>query len=296
MASAPNGGGMTPKSTPKTMSSRLMTMKFMQRGAAASAASSPVTPRTAESEGGSAKRRKVSHGTPTAETGKNRGESTPLYDQKAIREALEEEERKRQVAIAKRAAELGDSHWVLAGNLPKPQDAPRPSLKIVQVGFAQIDSPGIADDSDSPVEAKGTFFRFNQVRALCVVQYISTCMLVNFPRGVLAWDRVHVPSRHLEFQSVNFGFYRNEGLTEANRRNLSRRAAQMAMAPNLARFPHRMRTLRQMRSKMLAVGKVHKTAHETDQDPVSQVGSARSGPRRNSWQSNAGRKRSSLPN
>src|SRR5262249_40142869 len=86
---------MAKQSTPKTMASGLMTMKFMQRGAAAAAAaaaagtpeaSSPATPR---SEDRSGKRRKFSH-TPSAAS----SPATPLYDQKAIQAALEEEEKK----------------------------------------------------------------------------------------------------------------------------------------------------------------------------------------------------------
>ncbi|KAK3987922.1 hypothetical protein QBC44DRAFT_113031 [Cladorrhinum sp. PSN332] len=141
------------QSTPKAMSSRLMTMKFMQRGAAAAAAaaspispSSPATPQSADSS--SSKRRKFSHagsatGTP----------ATPLYDQKAIQAALEEEEKKRLAAVEKRAAELGDSHWVLPGASTLPRNGTG-TLNVVTVGFAQIDYPAASgrdyeDDGDN---------------------------------------------------------------------------------------------------------------------------------------------------
>lgn len=144
---------MAKQSTPKTMSSRLMTMKFMQRGAAAAAAatagspeaSSPATPK---SDDGSAKRRKFVH-TPSAAS----SPATPLYDQKAIQAALEEEEKKRRAAIEKRAAELGDSHWVLDGAAALPTKGSRPLLNVVQVGFAQIDYPGTSAEDDDPFDS-----------------------------------------------------------------------------------------------------------------------------------------------
>ncbi|KAK3357065.1 hypothetical protein B0T25DRAFT_145952 [Lasiosphaeria hispida] len=153
---------MAKQSAPKTMSSRLMTMKFMQRGAAAAAASevsSPATPQTDE-ESSAVKRRKVAHksapGTPT----------TPLYDQKALKTALEEEERKRLAAIEKRAAELGDSHWILGGVAATPKTGPRQPLNVVQVGFAQIDYSTVAGDSEDAPETvdlsvKARFHQFN---------------------------------------------------------------------------------------------------------------------------------------
>ncbi|KAK3399309.1 hypothetical protein B0T20DRAFT_436466 [Sordaria brevicollis] len=146
----------------KTMSSRLMTMKFMQR-AAATAATAPTsdkfnTPKT-EDEGPS-KRRKHSHtsksNTPNPEA------DQALFDQKAIQAALEEEEKKRQAAIEKRAAELGDSHWVLPGVSAAPKAGARPTLNVVQVGFAQIDYSGNASDSDDAPAAVPTTARFRQ--------------------------------------------------------------------------------------------------------------------------------------
>ncbi|KAK0753179.1 hypothetical protein B0T18DRAFT_434005 [Schizothecium vesticola] len=139
---------MAKQSTPKTMSSRLMTMKFMQRGAAAAAASaaaSPSIPKT-EDEGAASKRRKTQHTTPGTPT-------TPLFDEyQAIRVALDDEERKRLVAVEKRAAELGDAHWVLDGARARANNkasASRVPLKIVQVGYAQIDYSGTRDDDDN---------------------------------------------------------------------------------------------------------------------------------------------------
>ncbi|KAK0722765.1 hypothetical protein B0T26DRAFT_851824 [Lasiosphaeria miniovina] len=159
---------MTEQTTPKTMSSRLMTMKFMQRGAAATAAAasasganSPATPKT-DNEGNSTKRRKTNH-TPTAST-----PVTPLYDQKMLQAALEEEDRKRKAAVEKRAAELGDSHWVLDGVAALSKGGPHQPLNVVQVGFAQIDHSATASDSPDGASlgavnasAAGHFLRFN---------------------------------------------------------------------------------------------------------------------------------------
>ncbi|KAI1492446.1 hypothetical protein F5X96DRAFT_377550 [Biscogniauxia mediterranea] len=131
---------MAGQTTPKTMSSRLLTMKFMQR-AAASPSSAPSTPNSEEQ---SSKRQKTSHSvTPQQDV-------NSLVNQRAVQAAIAEEERKRQEALLQHAAELGDARWEL--DIPpkaqNPQHA-RP-LNVVQVGFAQIDSPDAAgDDSDS---------------------------------------------------------------------------------------------------------------------------------------------------
>ncbi|KAK3295726.1 uncharacterized protein B0H64DRAFT_152771 [Chaetomium fimeti] len=155
MAPTPGSGlpAMAKQSTPKTMSSRLMTMKFMQRGAAAAAAaastdtpeaSSPATPR---SDDGSAKRRKTTH-TPSAAS----SPATPLFDQQAIKAAVDEEEKRNRAAIEKRAAELGDSHWVLEGAASLPPRTSRPLLNVVEVGFAQIDYAGTSGKDDDPFD------------------------------------------------------------------------------------------------------------------------------------------------
>ncbi|KAI0603018.1 hypothetical protein F4775DRAFT_8742 [Biscogniauxia sp. FL1348] len=133
---------MAGQSTPKTMSSRLLTMKFMQR-AAASPSSAPSTPNSEEQ---SSKRQKTSHSlTPQQDV-------NSLVNQRAVQAAIAEEERKRQEALLQHAAELGDARWEL--DIPEkaqnPQHGVQTPLNVVQVGFAQIDSPDAAgDDSDS---------------------------------------------------------------------------------------------------------------------------------------------------
>lgn len=144
---------MAPQSTPKGMSSRLMTMKFMQR-AAASETSSPVSVATPVSDvdgsaKSSAKRRK------TAYTPNDTPSEKPLYDEKAIKAALEEEDKKRIAAIEKRAKELGDEHWILpAAQLPASDAKQRVTLNFVQVGFAQIDGGHVSDDEEDASHSK----------------------------------------------------------------------------------------------------------------------------------------------
>lgn len=132
-------------------------MKFMQRAAAAGppAASSPPTPDHEHSS----KRRKTSG---RASLGKPEAQ-TFVIDHKAAQAALEEEERKRQAVVSKHAEALGDSHWVLdAGKLPGSQQGST-TLKIVQVGFSQIDRGGGAgvqeEEEEETATADGPTFR-----------------------------------------------------------------------------------------------------------------------------------------
>lgn len=165
--------GMAKQSTPKTMSSRLMTMKFMQRGAAAAAAAAATatdtpeasSPRTPRSDDGSAKRRKTAHAPSAASS-----PATPLFDQQAMKSAVEEEEKRNRAAIEKRAAELGDSHWVLEGAASLPPRTARPLLNVVEVGFAQIDYAGASSKDDDPFDlgsapAQPQFQRFNMKKS-----------------------------------------------------------------------------------------------------------------------------------
>jgi len=146
------------RTTPKAVSSRLLSMKFMQR-AVASTSSSPATPISEEDQ--AAKRRKTSHGSLPSKP------ATPTIDQEAIQAAMEEDDRKRKAAIEKKAEELGDSHWVLGGTLPSGSGRlPQTPLSVVQVGFAEIDTQDSNEASPSqPADLKAsdssTFRRFN---------------------------------------------------------------------------------------------------------------------------------------
>ncbi|RYP69253.1 hypothetical protein DL771_006221 [Monosporascus sp. 5C6A] len=132
---------MATQTPPKTMSSRLLTMKFMQRAAATSSTAS--SPSTSQSEEQSSKRQKVSHSPAPPQS------IDSLVDQAAVKKALAEEERKRQEALVRHAAESGDARWVLdtqATKMTTGNGVQRP-LNVVQVGFAQIDSSDNADDN-----------------------------------------------------------------------------------------------------------------------------------------------------
>ncbi|KAL3463661.1 hypothetical protein BJX64DRAFT_115250 [Aspergillus heterothallicus] len=97
----------TPKAE-KNMSSRLLTMKFMQRAAASSAAKESSQPESASnSQASTPKKRRVSPspaGSPSA---------TRPSDMEAISAAIAEEEEKRREAIARQAAEAGESEWFI---------------------------------------------------------------------------------------------------------------------------------------------------------------------------------------
>ncbi|KAI8947630.1 hypothetical protein F4801DRAFT_559793 [Xylaria longipes] len=131
---------MASPGTPKTMSSRLLTMKFMQRAAA----STPSTPSTPPSNDQSNKRRKVSHNSTPQEN------VDTLVNQAAIQAAIAEEEKKVESALLKRAEELGDAHWVLDVTPQATGHTARTPLNVIQVGFAQIDSSDTLGNESDP--------------------------------------------------------------------------------------------------------------------------------------------------
>lgn len=222
---------MSKQVTPKTMSSRLMTMKFMQRGAAmnstGSAAGSPTTPRN-DDEGSASKRRKLSR---SSVPNTPKAPATPLYDQKAIQAALEEEERKRQAAIEKRAAELGDSHWVLHNASASTKNGSHRALDIVQVGFAQIDSleisgedTGLPGGESQPAPAR--FRQFNMKKAkVCFVLAIITCTMAEFKLQAHQGDKAQqgeeggASSDENDVESDESSSQASEGESDRGRRN-----------------------------------------------------------------------------
>jgi hypothetical protein len=153
---------MAAQTTPKGMSSRLLTMKFMQRAAASTPSSPASNAGTPKNEESSSKRRKISH-VPSASE-----EVDSLVDRQAVQAAIDEGERKREEALAKHAAELGDARWVLDVQADKSSSgasAQRP-LQVVQVGFAQIDSPNVSGDySDSDEDTAPQIRRYNMGKA-----------------------------------------------------------------------------------------------------------------------------------
>lgn len=74
-------------------------------------------------------------------------------DQQAIQAAIDEGERKREEALVKHAAELGDARWVL--NVPNTSSSGttlQKPLQVVQIGYAQIDSPDSSEDHEDTAE------------------------------------------------------------------------------------------------------------------------------------------------
>jgi len=126
MASSSQSGG-------KTMSSRLLTMKFMQRSAASASSPSSNT-----SDERASKRQRMS----TGESG--RRENAELQ---AVQAALAAEEAKRLEVLERQAADAGETKWVL--NLPR-QDVQPVGFTIVNAGYGAIDaaSETYAQDED----------------------------------------------------------------------------------------------------------------------------------------------------
>ncbi|KAI9695414.1 MAG: hypothetical protein M1836_006466 [Candelina mexicana] len=155
----------TPPSTskpPKTMSSRLLTMKFMQRAAAAS---TPTTSTSTPSTEPSPKRQKLS----TSNTA-----SSPSSDLQAIRAAVAAEEAVRSAAIERQAAEAGETRWVLSFLDGESNGVGHGRLKIVNDGYAGIDSGRGVEDAyiedgveeerwrEEKVVGRRSFGRFNR--------------------------------------------------------------------------------------------------------------------------------------
>ncbi|KAF1925031.1 uncharacterized protein M421DRAFT_267391 [Didymella exigua CBS 183.55] len=120
--------------TPKSMSSRLMTMKFMQRSAAKNVASSPTTP-----NGPASKRVRLSNG------------GSAAADRQILESALAEDAKKEQEARDKAAQYTGETKWVLSYTDPlegKRGDA----LTVRQAGFAELDADDSDDEDEEPAQ------------------------------------------------------------------------------------------------------------------------------------------------
>ncbi|KAF6817120.1 zinc knuckle [Colletotrichum sojae] len=128
---------LAPETPPgRGISSRLLTMKFMQRAAATGspAESSPEEP--------SSKRRKFQNSPLTGDF--------HSFDQAAVQAALKAQEAKRLSALEKSRAELADTHWVLDGAVGESKNggASAPP-NIVYVGYAEIDGAAGSDESET---------------------------------------------------------------------------------------------------------------------------------------------------
>lgn len=148
--------------TPKGVSSRLLTMKFMQRAAAS--ASSTGSP---ESDVPSSKKRKLDH-SPA------QGRINPNIDQALIQAALDDQESTRLAALEKHSA--ADTHWVLKTNLDKQQsmNQAKPSLNIMYVGYGDIDSSNESGDNED-IAANGRMSTKRHKKKDEVSLYKSVC-------------------------------------------------------------------------------------------------------------------------
>ncbi|EAW14908.1 uncharacterized protein ACLA_003200 [Aspergillus clavatus NRRL 1] len=158
--SRPAPSGSKPE---KTMSSRLLTMKFMQRAAATAATKEASQPSSAAgSPKPISKRQRLSTDGLSPSPG-----ATPSSDLEAISAALAAEEEKRREALARQAADAGESEWVLdyPGAVETGEEYAAEPLVIAADSLD-------ADDDDlvnGGRQAYGNFKRKNRT-----VQYTST--------------------------------------------------------------------------------------------------------------------------
>ncbi|KAL9586637.1 MAG: hypothetical protein Q9212_000772 [Teloschistes hypoglaucus] len=131
------------------MSSRLLTMKFMQRAAAST---SPTTPQTPEEP--PSKRRKTSSNPQSLVP-------TPNSDAEVYQAAADSEDAKRAAAIERIAAEAGETKWVLstAGNGANGKAGER-KLRFMSAGYSEIDRD--SRNSSRGEEGRRSFGRFNK--------------------------------------------------------------------------------------------------------------------------------------
>ena len=142
------------------MSSRLLEMKFMRRGAP-SPTSSPSTPSEPPS-----KKQRLSNGSFASTPS-----STPRSDAQAIEEALAAEEQRRTEAVEREAADRGETKWYLSFKEPQAPAQESP-LRIVSAGYSTLDAAVHSTDRSSeedvdldvPQQVKGrrSFGRFNR--------------------------------------------------------------------------------------------------------------------------------------
>ena len=100
----------------------------MQRAAA----SSPSASAPQDSTPPSSKRQKVSHSSPSTP-------ATPFSDQAAIQAALEAEGAQREAAIARLAAERGETKWVLSFVETQQGGGESQRMNVVRAGYGDID-------------------------------------------------------------------------------------------------------------------------------------------------------------
>ncbi|KAL8722811.1 MAG: hypothetical protein Q9225_000760 [Loekoesia sp. 1 TL-2023] len=132
----------------KTMSSRLLTMKFMQRAAASSTPSTPQTP-----EGPPSKRRRTSNDESPV--------TNPGTDAQAFQAAADAEDAKRVAAIERLAAEAGETKWVLSTVDTEQSNGTNKKLRFFTAGYSDIDQDTQMTERQSSV-GRRSFGRFNK--------------------------------------------------------------------------------------------------------------------------------------
>ncbi|KAK5166444.1 uncharacterized protein LTR77_007987 [Saxophila tyrrhenica] len=121
----------------KEMSSRLATMKFMQRSTG-----SPSSPRTPDQPSG--KRQRMSNGSYN---------STPAStDAQRVEEAIATEERKRAEIAEREAAGRGETKWYLSFKEPPVSQQSESPLRIVSAGYSALDAAGRERSSEDEGE------------------------------------------------------------------------------------------------------------------------------------------------
>ena len=149
-----------PSRQPKAMSSRLLTMKFMQRAVASP--SSPSTPAEPPS-----KKQRLSSGSYNSTS-----PSVSKTDVQAVQEALAAEEEKRTKALEREAAGRGESKWYLSFKEPQTPEIKSP-LQFVTAGYSMLDAASSLKERSSEedsteavrptVPGRRSFGKFNRV-------------------------------------------------------------------------------------------------------------------------------------
>jgi len=115
-----------PNKQSKAMSSRLLTMKFMQRAAASP--SSPSTP-----PGPPTKKQRLSN-----DSAASTPSTAQLSDAQIVEEALASGEQRRTQALEKEAADRGETKWYLSFTEPRAFTAQQP-MRVVSAGYSMLD-------------------------------------------------------------------------------------------------------------------------------------------------------------
>ncbi|KAL9128607.1 MAG: hypothetical protein Q9217_002741 [Psora testacea] len=144
----------------KTMSSRLMTMKFMQRAAASTPFSTSPSisyskTHAPDAESLPSKRRKV-------DSDEHRCAARPPSDRQQIQAAENEEAARRERAIARLAKEAGETMWVLSTlsdeSEGKKDGSQHSGLRVMSAGYSDLDS----EVSRPVMGGRRSFGKFNR--------------------------------------------------------------------------------------------------------------------------------------